>query len=147
VGTAPEEIPIHPSNAIVETGAGLDGYVPCGLQNIGNTCFMNSILQCVMASPYLHEYFRGQFKTDKHLRKSKLADAYRALIEKVRGSGNMATVTPSDLKREISRTVSQFNGYAQHDAQEFLHFLLDRMHDELNRVKKKPKPYEVKCEK
>ena len=31
VGTAPEEIPIHASNAIVETGAGLDGYEPCGL--------------------------------------------------------------------------------------------------------------------
>lgn len=100
-----------------------------------------------MASPYLHEYFRGQFSNEKHNRKTKLADAYRALIEKVRSTGNRGTVTPSDLKREISRTASQFNGYAQHDAQEFLNFLLDRMHDELNRVKKKPKPFEVKCEK
>lgn len=59
-----------------------------------------------MASPYLHDYFRGQFSTEKHNRKTRLADAYRALIEKVRGAGARSTVTPSDLKREISRTAS-----------------------------------------
>lgn len=32
----------------------------------------------------------------------------------------------------------QFSGYAQHDAQELLAFLLDGMHEDLNRVQKKP---------
>jgi len=35
--------------------------------------------------------------------------------------------------------VSQFSGYGQQDAQEFMRFLIDRMHDELNRVMYKPK--------
>ena len=46
---------------------------------------------------------------------------------------------PSELKSQISRVARQFSGYGQQDAQEFLRFLLDGMHNELNRIKKKPK--------
>ena len=40
----------------------------------------------------------------------------------------------------MSKVAPQFSGYGQQDAQEFLRFLLDGMHEELNRVTKKP-PY------
>jgi ubiquitin carboxyl-terminal hydrolase 2 len=53
-------------------------------------------------------------------------------------------VTPSDLKSQIAKSCSQFSGYNQEDAQEFMRFLIDRMHDELNRVAKKPKYCEMK---
>ena len=54
-----------------------------------------------------------------------------------RNSGGNA-VTPSAIKNAVSRTVSQFSGYGQQDSQEFMRFLIDRMHDELNRVTTKP---------
>ena len=38
----------------------------------------------------------------------------------------------------VAQKASQFTGFAQHDAQEFLAFLLDGLHEDLNRIKKKP---------
>lgn len=37
----------------------------------------------------------------------------------------------------MAQKASQFTGFAQHDAQEFLAFLLDGLHEDLNRVKSK----------
>ena len=42
------------------------------------------------------------------------------------------------LQNLVAQRASQFSGYAQHDAQEFMAFLLDGLHEDLNRVKKKP---------
>jgi ubiquitin C-terminal hydrolase len=110
-------------------------FSPVGLRNIGNTCFMNSILQPLMATTALTEYFFKRFKSEK-FRSAPLSEAYCSLLQDCAGSSS--AVTPHDVKRAISRTVSQFSGYEQHDAQELMRFLLDRMHDELNRVTKKP---------
>lgn len=46
----------------------------------------------------------------------------------------------------VSKVARQFSGYGQQDAQEFLRFLLEGMHDELNRVTSKPKYQEINCD-
>ena len=56
-------------------------------------------------------------------------------------------MTPSALKNQVSRVARQFSGYGQQDAQEFLRFLLEGMHNELNRIVKKPAYKEINCEK
>lgn len=52
------------------------------------------------------------------------------------GSGN--SVSPTNLKSAIAKFAPQFNGYSQQDSQEVLSFLLDGLHEDLNRVAKKP---------
>ncbi len=46
-------------------------------------------------------------------------------------------IIPSS-QTQVARYAPQFVGYAQHDSQELLAFLLDGLHEDLNLVKKKP---------
>jgi Ubiquitin carboxyl-terminal hydrolase len=47
-------------------------------------------------------------------------------------------VTPKHFKWQLSRFAPQFGGYAQQDSQELLAFLLDGLHEDLNRIRVKP---------
>lgn len=44
----------------------------------------------------------------------------------------------SYVQTQVGRFAPQFSGYQQQDSQELLAFLLDGLHEDLNRVKKKP---------
>lgn len=69
--------------------------------------------------------------------KGQVAEAYGDLISKL-WSGLSASIAPRDFKYTIGRFNSSFSGYQQHDTQELLAFLLDGLHEDLNRIIKKP---------
>lgn len=114
-----------------------------GLRNLGNTCFMNSTLQCLSNTPGLSEYFRDD-KYKKHINRKnplgwggKIAEAYGTLIKDI-WSNKYRTIAPNKFKRVIGEFQPRFSGYQQHDSSELLSFLMDGLHEDLNRVKKKP---------
>lgn len=42
------------------------------------------------------------------------------------------------LQMQVGRFAPQFSGYQQNDSHELLAFLLDGLHEDLNRIRKKP---------
>ncbi|GLC55869.1 hypothetical protein PLESTB_001037900 [Pleodorina starrii] len=122
-----------------------DGQPPglAGLSNLGNTCFMNSSLQCLAhAVPLMSAFLGGAYLLDLNRTnplgmKGELAEAFGALMEQL-WRGGLSSVTPRSFKAKIGRFAPQFSGYAQHDSQEFLAFLLDGLHEDTNRIKNKP---------
>ena len=55
-------------------------------------------------------------------------------------------LSPVTFRENICRVAPQFRGSEQHDAQEFLGFLLDGLHEDCNYVVKKPPPVEMTSE-
>ncbi|KAF5445526.1 hypothetical protein F2P56_034572 [Juglans regia] len=66
-----------------------------------------------------------------------IALAFGDLLRKLWAPG-AAPVAPRLFKSKLARFAPQFSGYNQHDSQELLAFLLDGLHEDLNRVKCKP---------
>jgi ubiquitin C-terminal hydrolase len=139
-----------------------DGIV--GLYNMGNTCYLNSSIQCLSHTPIFREYFTSKcYLNDINTANpvgygGHLAQVTAVLInslwrrfnqqmmhqpKRVTAPGSYAPVncpalTPKTFKESIGKFDDRFSGNEQHDAQELLTFLLDGLSEELNRIKDKP---------
>ncbi|KAM9359289.1 ubiquitin carboxyl-terminal hydrolase 2a isoform 2-T5 [Symphorus nematophorus] len=114
-----------------------------GLKNLGNTCFMNSILQCLSNTHSLRDYcLHNSHRRDLNNNSrtnTALMEEFAKLMQTMWTSSSSEAVSPSEFKTQIQRYAPRFVGYNQQDAQEFLRFLLDGLHNEVNRVTVRPR--------
>lgn len=118
-----------------------------GLRNHGNTCFMNAVLQCICHTDILAEYFvMNQYKIDLKRRNTTNAKKFGtrgevteqlALLLKALWSSQYTPEISNQFKAIVGKYESQYLGSNQHDAQEFLLWLLDKVHEDLNTATKK----------
>ena len=70
----------------------------------------------------------------------RLAEAYGQLMKDMWGAGEEAytSACPTEVKAQIGAKAPQFQGFQQQDSQELMSFLMDGLHEDLNRVAVKP---------
>lgn len=119
-----------------------------GLKNLGNSCYMNSTLQCLSATiPLARFLLDGSYKTAINRTnplgtQGQLATALAGLVHVMWGE-KYAFVSPVTFREAMARFAPSFRGYDQHDSQEFLAILLDGLHEDLNYVTTRPAAIEM----
>lgn len=140
--------PASSTSGIVNSGGAFE-CLATGLTNLGNSCYINCVLQCLVATPVLTNFFfNGTIDF------ASASAPYKEYINKSNRLGTKGAVTttlvklmndmfksrgkyftPSDFKKVIG-TYSpgqQFATFEQQDCIEFLNFILDSVHEDLNR--------------
>ena len=111
-----------------------------GLINLGNSCYLNSVLQCISQCHYLTHYLDIGSRSGRKV--TIIADdetmelvlpeggpitaSLCDFLKQMHTTGTTATVSPSNLLRKIALKVPQFVGCDQQDAHELLRSLMEQ---------------------
>jgi ubiquitin carboxyl-terminal hydrolase 8 len=124
--------------------------IPSGVStfvNIGNTCYLNATLQCLMATDSLVKYFTSDTYKDvlkkNVMKKFNLKEDDITLEEKYKNTLtyhfknviNMfwkfqSTLKPIKFKELLSKISPIFRGHSQNDSHEAFHYIVDTIHEE-----------------
>ena len=110
-----------------------------GLSNLGNTCYMNSIIQCLSHLQVFHPNNEALLKECQKYegRESfRLMDEWNRLVDDL-WSNHGNTVNPHRFLKcfllEVGRKDKSFNGFHQNDIDEFLSILMEFLHNSLKK--------------
>ena len=118
-----------------------------GLSNVGSTCFMNAILQCLIHTPELSNYFLNEYPKDKNQlneknknaqSKGEISEAYYEIIKEIHILSQKKLIltnnsySPENFKIILGKNNSEFSRYEANDSKDLILYLLQTFHEELN---------------
>ncbi|KAL5105862.1 putative ubiquitin carboxyl-terminal hydrolase 9 [Taenia crassiceps] len=107
---------------------------PSGLENLGNTCYLNAILQCLRSTELVRSYCDNldDVSTKQPRPNGDLFRTFSSLIKKMElvNNGSIGSSTILKFKNAFTRFVPCYGGNLQQDASEFFTYLLDGLHEE-----------------
>ena len=112
-----------------------------GLQNLGNTCFMNTCLQNLI---HCKPLIKGLINNKEEVQKKRISNSFLHLCLNI--SNSQRAFSPNEFRNTFTSKHIQYANYGQHDTVELLRTLLDDISKELNKNKIIPKYYELKTE-
>ena len=106
-----------------------------GLENLGNTCYMNAVLQVLAQTQSLANYMASEFIFEDlnslSVNHGQVATEVVQLLEVMR-SRKFGHVSPHRFLTVVSARHRDFGDMCMHDAHEFTILLLEWLHDDLN---------------
>ena len=115
-----------------------------GLYNLGNTCYMNSAIQCLSNTEDLTKYFLYNFYeqeinyTNNLGSHGILVNVYANLLKQLWIEEGKKAINPNKFRYYVGKQIPQFMSLNQQDSHEFLSLFLDNLHEDLNRISNKP---------
>ncbi|XP_049637668.1 inactive ubiquitin carboxyl-terminal hydrolase 50 [Suncus etruscus] len=111
-----------------------------GLRNLGNTCYVNAVLQSLGSVAPLAQYFlSGKYVTALHKDCSKVATAFAYLMTDM-WLGDSDWASPEIFLSALGSLYPVFMKKTQQDAQEFLLYVLNELHEALKKCQRRRSP-------
>ncbi|KAG8558033.1 hypothetical protein GDO81_016829 [Engystomops pustulosus] len=101
--------------------------VGAGLQNLGNTCFVNSVLQCLTYTAPLANYMltREHSKTCREQDFCMMCVMQSHVVQALGNTGGV--IKPTNVINDLRRIARHFRYGSQEDAHEFLRYTVEEM--------------------
>ena len=110
-----------------------------GLQNIGATCYMNATIQCLAhVKSFTENLLKNRNDIKKNKYKKKLSNSFLEVLENIWEKNSINYYAPYNFKDLISQMNPLFAGIQANDSKDLVLFLLETMHNELNKAKDIP---------